>query len=100
MMRFKKFADSLNYNGPVATMTDNTKLKESLSYSATLGCVIGSTLSVSETKVSNYEEVITIIDKIKVENTIAKQVQIYLLQVFVFNGAIYFNSTFLNFKYY
>lgn len=99
-MRFKKFADSLNYNGPVATMTDNTKLKESLSYSATLGCVIGSTLSVSETKVSNYEEVITIIDKIKVENTIAKQVQIYLLQVFVFNGAIYFNSTFLNFKYY
>ncbi|POG59125.1 hypothetical protein GLOIN_2v1789518 [Rhizophagus irregularis DAOM 181602=DAOM 197198] len=81
MMRFKKFADSLNYNGPVATMTDNTKLKESLSYSATLGCVIGSTLSVSETKVSNYEEVITIIDKIKVENTIAKQVQIYLLQI-------------------
>lgn len=100
MMRFKKFADSLNYNGPVAAMTDNTKLKESLSYSATLGCVIGSTLPVSETKVSNYEEVITIIDKIKVENAIAKQVRIYLLQVFVFNGAIYFNSTFLNFKYY
>ena len=82
MVRFKRFANSLNYNGPVAVMTDNTKLKERLSYSATLGCVIGSTLPVSETKVSNYEEVITIIDKIKAENTIAKQVRIYLLQVF------------------
>ncbi|RGB27122.1 hypothetical protein C1646_769540 [Rhizophagus diaphanus] len=59
IMRFKKFANSLNYNGPVATIIDNMKLKESLSYSVTLSCVIGSTLPVSKTKVSNYEEVIT-----------------------------------------
>lgn len=85
MLRFKRFADSLNYNGPVAIMTDNTKLKERLSYSATLGCVIGSTLSTSETKVSNYEEVISVIDKIKTKNAIAKQVRIYLLQVINFN---------------
>src|SRR5271156_3187732 len=81
MLRFKRFAVSLNYNGPVAVMTDNTKLKECLSYSATLGCVIGSTLPISETRVSNYEEVISIVDKIKAENAIAKQVRIYLLQV-------------------
>ncbi len=85
MVRFKKFADSLNYNGPVAAMTDNTKLKECLSYSATLGCIVGSTLSASETKVSNYEEIITIIDKIKVNKAIAKQVRVYLLQVFITN---------------
>ena len=72
MLRFKRFADSLNYKGPVATMTDNMKLKERLSYSATLGCVIGSTLPTSETKVLNCEEVITIINKIKYENAIAK----------------------------
>ena len=84
MMRFKKFADSLNYNGPVAAMTDNTKLKESLSYSATLGCVIGSTLPVSETKVSNYEEVI------------AKQVRIYLLQVYIYLIGYNFKVKYIN----
>ncbi|GBC20966.2 hypothetical protein GLOIN_2v1787768 [Rhizophagus irregularis DAOM 181602=DAOM 197198] len=89
MVRFKRFADSLNYNGPVAAMTDNTKLKERLSYSATLGCVIRSTLSTSETKASNYKEIIAIIDKIKVKNAIAKQVRVYLLQVFIIN--IFFN---------
>ena len=83
MVRFKRFADSLNYNGPVAAMTNNTKLKERLSYSATLGCIIGSTLPISETRVSNYEEIITIIDKIKIKKAIAKQVRIYLLQVFI-----------------
>jgi hypothetical protein len=81
MVWFKRFADSLNYNGPVAAMTDNTKLKEHLSYSAMLGCIIGSTLSNSETKISNYEEVIAIIDKIKSKKAIAKQVRVYLLQV-------------------
>ncbi|RIA84771.1 hypothetical protein C1645_831811 [Glomus cerebriforme] len=81
MVRFKRFADSLNYNGPVAVMTDNTKLKERLSYSTTLGCVIVSTLSTLETKVSNYEEIIAIIDEIKVKKAIAKQVRVYLLQI-------------------
>ena len=83
MVRFKRFADSLNYNGPVVVMTDNTKLKEHLSYSSTLGCIIGSILPISETRVSNYEEIITIIDKIKVKKAIAKQVRVYLLQVFI-----------------
>jgi hypothetical protein len=83
MLWFKKFAILLNYNGSIAIITDNTKLKENLSYSAILGCVIESILPISETKVSNYEKVITIINKIKVENAIAKQVQIYLFQVFI-----------------
>ncbi len=98
MLQFKRFADSLNYNGPVAAMTDNTKLAERLSYSATLGCIIGSTLSISEIKVSNYEEVITIIDKIKKEKAIVKQVRIYLLQVFIFHILIHYNFKF-NYKY-
>jgi len=60
-------------------MTDNTKLKERLSYSAALGCVFGLILPISETKVSNCKEVITVIDKIRNEDAIAKQVRIYLL---------------------
>ncbi|RIA97372.1 hypothetical protein C1645_814263 [Glomus cerebriforme] len=69
-----RFADSLNYNGPVVVITDNTKLKEYLSYSTTLGYVIGSTLSILETKMLNYEEIIAIIDEIKVKKAIAKQI--------------------------
>lgn len=104
MLRFKRYADSLKYNGPVAAMTDNTKLKECLSYSAILGCIIGSTLPISETKVSNYEEVITIIDKIKAENAIAKQVRAYLLQVFIFISILMmfkfkYNNLLKNFRF-
>ena len=98
MLQFKRFADSLNYNGPVAAMTDNTKLAERLSYSTTLGYIIRSTLSISETKVLNYKEVITIIDKIKKEKAIVKQVRIYLLQVFIFHILIHYNFKF-NYKY-
>ncbi len=81
ILQFKRFVDSLNYNSSVATMINNIKLAECLNYSTTLGCVIGLTLSISEIKVSNYEEIIIIIDKIKKEKTIVKQVKIYLLQI-------------------
>ena len=72
MIRFKRFADSLNYNGPIMTMTNNTKLKEYLSYSVTLGCIIKLILPTSETKASNYEEIIAIIDMIKIKKAIIK----------------------------
>lgn len=53
MLQFKRFADSLKYNRPVGVIIDNTKLKEYLNYSATLGCIIRSILPILETKVSN-----------------------------------------------
>ncbi|RHZ54540.1 hypothetical protein Glove_426g102 [Diversispora epigaea] len=38
--RFKRFLDKINYKGPIAAMSDNTKLKPSLRYSSRLGCII------------------------------------------------------------
>jgi len=62
-------------------MTDNTKLKSRLQYSPNLGCIIGSTLSTEETKVNIYNDIPRIINKIKLENGIAKSVRAYILQV-------------------
>ncbi|RIB02308.1 hypothetical protein C2G38_2228167 [Gigaspora rosea] len=51
--KFKRLLDTINYNGPIAAMTDNTKLKLGLRYSSNLGS----------------------------EDRIAKSVRAYLLQV-------------------
>jgi len=59
--RFKRFLDKINYKGPIAAMSDNTKLKSSLRYSSQLGCIIGSTLSKEETKINNYNDIPNII---------------------------------------
>lgn len=81
MAWFKRLADSMNYNGPVIAMTDNTKLYPRLGYSANLGCIIGSTFSYDQTRVEYYDEVETIIRNIISNNAIAKQVRLYLLQI-------------------
>ncbi|RIB05663.1 hypothetical protein C2G38_2219046 [Gigaspora rosea] len=79
--KFKRLLDTINYNGPIATMTDNTKLKLGLRYSSNLECIIGSVLSNKETKVNIYSDIPRIINKIKAEDRIAKSVHAYLLQV-------------------
>ena len=38
-------------------MSDNTKLKPALRYSSVLGCIIGSTLSIEQTKINTYEDI-------------------------------------------
>ena len=43
MAKFKKFLNSINYNGPIAASKDNTKLEEKLCYSASLGAILRST---------------------------------------------------------
>ncbi|CAG8682067.1 5158_t:CDS:2, partial [Cetraspora pellucida] len=80
MTHFKRLADSMNYNGPVIAMTDNTKLHPRLSYSANLGCIIGSIFSLDQTRVEDYDEVKTVIQNVISNNAIAKQVHLYLLQ--------------------
>ncbi|RGB23728.1 hypothetical protein C1646_774089 [Rhizophagus diaphanus] len=40
--KFKRLIDTIKYNGPIATITDNTKLKLCLRYSPQLGCIVGS----------------------------------------------------------
>lgn len=82
--RFKRLADSMNYNGPVIAMTDNTKLRPRLGYSANFGCIIGSTFSLEQTHVENYDEVKLTIQNIISNNAIAKQVRLYLLQVSIY----------------
>ena len=64
--RFKRLIDSVQY--------DNTKLKSRLRYSPTLGCIIGSTFPVEETKINVYADIPNIINKIKNEKAIAKDV--------------------------
>jgi hypothetical protein len=66
-------------------MTDNTKLKSRLRYSPTLGCIIGSVLSKEETKINMYSDIPTIINKIKSEKAIAKDIRAYILQVIIIN---------------
>ena len=79
--RFKRFLDKINYKGPIAAMSDNTKLKSSLRYSSQLGCIIGSTLSKEETKINNYNDIPNIIQHIKDKKAIGNYVRVYILQV-------------------
>lgn len=81
MAKFRKFLNSINYDGPIAASTDNTKLEEKLRYSANLGAILGSTLPLQETLVSSYNEIDTIIKNIQTNNAIAKYVRVYILQV-------------------
>ncbi|RIB11242.1 hypothetical protein C2G38_2262096 [Gigaspora rosea] len=81
MARFKRLADSMNYNGPVIAMTDNTKLRPRLGYSASLGCIVGSTFSLNQARVNDYNEVNTVIQNMVANKAIAKQVRLYLLQI-------------------
>ncbi len=62
-------------------MTDNTKLKPGLRYSSQFGCIIGSVLDNSETKITDYDQIPQIVNKIKNENAIANNVRTYILQV-------------------
>ncbi|EXX58814.1 hypothetical protein RirG_194570 [Rhizophagus irregularis DAOM 197198w] len=79
--QFKRLIDTIGYDGPIAAMTDNTKLKERLRYSPILGCIIGSTLSKEETIINVYSDIPSTINKIKEENAIAKDVRAYILQI-------------------
>ncbi|GBB95371.1 hypothetical protein RclHR1_02520006 [Rhizophagus clarus] len=62
-------------------MSDNTKLKPRLRYSPTLGCIIGSVLSKEETIINTYSDIPNVINKIKSERAIAKDVRAYILQI-------------------
>ncbi|CAG8802145.1 19439_t:CDS:1, partial [Dentiscutata erythropus] len=65
--------DSMNYNGPVIAMTNNTKIHPHLGYSTNHRCIVGSIFSSDQTRVDNYDEVKTIIQNIISNNAIAKQ---------------------------
>jgi hypothetical protein len=79
--RFKRLVDSIQYDGPVTAMTDNTKLKCRLRYSPTFGCIIGSVFPKEDTKIEVYGDIPKIVSKIKNEKVIAKDVRAYMLQV-------------------
>jgi len=62
-------------------MTNNIKLKQRLRYSSNLGCIIGSVLSRKETVVNLYNDISKIINKVKLENGMVKNIHVYILQV-------------------
>jgi hypothetical protein len=83
--------DVLNYKGPVAAMTDCTKLKVGLQYLSKLGCIVRSTLDHNDCKIKTYDDIYEKVSNIKQRNAIAKYVKIYILQVILliiisFNG--------------
>ncbi|CAG8472868.1 12759_t:CDS:10, partial [Racocetra persica] len=78
---FKRFLDSIRYDGPIVAMTDNTKLKPYLRYSSRMGCIIGFTFSNHKTNIKTYDDISVTINKIKENNAIAKYVRVYILQV-------------------
>jgi hypothetical protein len=77
--------DSIGYDGPIAAMTDNTKLKPRLRYSSKMGCIVGSTIPYNETIIEKYNDIPLVINKIKENNAIAKYVRVYILQVSIVN---------------
>ena len=79
--QFKRFVDSVGYNGPIVAMADNTKLKPHLRYSLQMGCIIGSIFSNNETNIKTYDDISITINKIKENDAIAKYVKVYILQV-------------------
>ncbi len=81
---FKRLLDTLKYNSPIVAMTDNTKLKPDLQYSAQFDCIVDSLLQQEETQVNNYDNISVIINNIKEKKAIAKEVRAYLLQVRIF----------------
>jgi len=95
--RAKRLIDTINYNGPICAMTDNTKLKPRLRYSSNFGCIIGSVLSKEETIVNIYNDIPKIINNVKSENGIAKNVRAYILQVCLFLKSFYSNNIYINY---
>ncbi|RGB37430.1 hypothetical protein C1646_756961 [Rhizophagus diaphanus] len=83
--KFKRLVDVLNYQGPIVAMSDNTKLKPALYYNPVLGCIVGLTLSVEQTKINTYEDIQPIINDIKMKKAIAKDVRAYILQILLPN---------------
>ncbi len=62
-------------------MTNNTKLKQRLWYFSNLSCIVRLVLSRKETVIDLYNDILKIINKVKLENEMAKNVRAYILQV-------------------
>ncbi|PKC16097.1 hypothetical protein RhiirA5_407408 [Rhizophagus irregularis] len=65
----------------LSAISDNTKLKPAFRYHSGLGCIVGSTLSIKETKINTYKDIPIIINDIKIKKAIANDMRAYILQV-------------------
>src|SRR5206468_189829 len=81
IIRFKRMIDKFTYDGPIAAMSDNTKLKSGLRYCSELGCIVGSILNSDECKISTFEDISSTVHIIKNKDAMAKDVRAYILQV-------------------
>jgi hypothetical protein len=81
ILKFARLIKALNWNGPIVGMTDCTKIRPKLTYSDELGCIVGSTLKLSETSAQVYDDVHNVINSIKQKKAIATQVRAIVLKV-------------------
>ncbi|GES93834.1 hypothetical protein GLOIN_2v1777971 [Rhizophagus clarus] len=81
ILKVVRLTKALNWNGPIVGMTDCTKVRPKLTYSDELGCIVGSTLKLSETSVQTYDDIHKIINNIKQKKAIATQVRVVVLKI-------------------
>ncbi|GES83371.1 hypothetical protein RCL_jg16077.t1 [Rhizophagus clarus] len=81
ILKVVRLIKALNWNGPIVGMTDCTKVRPKLTYSDELGCIVGSTLKLSETSVQTYDDIHKIINNIKQKKAIATQVRVVVLKI-------------------
>ncbi|GES83162.1 hypothetical protein GLOIN_2v1777971 [Rhizophagus clarus] len=81
ILKVVRLTKALNWNGPIVGMTDYTKVQPKLTYSDELGCIVGSTLKLSETSVQTYDDIHKIINNIKQKKAIATQVRVVVLKI-------------------
>jgi hypothetical protein len=62
ILKVAQLTRALNWNGLIVGMTDCTKIRLKLIYSDELGCVIVSTLKLSETSVQTYDDIHKIVN--------------------------------------
>ena len=79
--QFAKVANELQWKGPVVLMTDCTKLQPKVVYSQEFDDIMGSILSVNQTKCETYDDIHQTMKKIKEQDAVATQIHVFLLKV-------------------
>ena len=90
--QFAKVANELQWKGPVVLMTDCTKLQPKVVYSQEFDDIMGSILSVNQTKCETYDDIHQTMKKIKEQDAVATQIRVFLLKVYfllLFNKSKY-----------
>ncbi|GBB97367.1 hypothetical protein RclHR1_02980006 [Rhizophagus clarus] len=81
ILKVAQLTRALNWNRPIVGMTDCTKIWPKLTYSDKLGCIVESTLKLSEILVETYDDIYKVMNIIKQKNAIIPMEKIPLLVI-------------------